>query len=53
MSIRIKYQVIKNSVASYFSFSILAKKFAMRKYQTNRYSLSKAGTSYDSLGIYY
>ena len=53
MSIRIKHQVVKNGVASYFSLLILAKKFAMRKYGTNRYSPSKVGNSYDSLGIYY
>ena len=53
MSIRIRHQVVKNSVASYFSLSILAKKFAMRNYRTNRYSPSKIGNSCDSPGIYY
>ena len=53
MSIRIKHQVVKHSVASYFSLSILAEKFAMWKYRTNRYSPSKVGNSCDSLGIYY
>ena len=53
MSIRIKHQVVKNNVASYFSLSILAKKFPMRKYRSSRYSPSKVGNACESLGIYY
>ena len=53
MSIRIKHQFVENSVASYFNLSILVKKFAMRKYRTNRFSPNKVGNACDSQGIYY
>ena len=45
MSINRKHQVVRNSVASYFNLTILAKNFVLQWYQNNWFSLSKLGIS--------